>query len=495
MSNAVAVNDSPMKGLTNKTLSIFIVAFSVIEAVVTYFLVINPLFISPVYNNAELNEKGITYMVKLFGKTFASAQEIADNQVILSLSGTILNIVLIYIVITGVPLLLSLFFYKGYAFAKSYLTAVFGAKAVIGLVPVLIPFAYIRNSMKIFGVADAVLCIIACVYFVYINSVEYADDMIFSNDQIIAMKKRGIKGGIMFGLMLLTVVFEGFGMGAYGINWSIYLGWNDQAITQGIVLILLLAVALTAAIMYVREAEWANYFFLAFGGATAISNIFAVVQKVLWVVKTYNPTKKLANAGDEEAITWVGQNGMTSSWWIKTIFMALALVASAVLTVYAFNIVKSKFSFKFSADEKKPAIAVLISAGSVILSFVLTIVAITVWDHLQYSSFTMGAMDYMYFIVYGGMTLFLACAMIGGYGFTKFGTLALYLVVASCNFSTIFTVFSARSSFIAANPGLHGYNYIIAGVLFILSVVSCFGIIPVFAVKDVDTYLYNKRYS
>lgn len=495
MSNAVAVNDSPTKGLTNKTLSIFIAAFSVIEAVVTYFLVINPLFISPVYNNAELNDKGITYIVKFFGKTFASAQEIADNQVILSLSGTILNIVLVYIVITGVPLLLSLFFYKGYAFAKSYLTAVFGAKAVIGLVPVLIPFAYIRNSMRIFGIADAVLCIVACVYFVYLNSVEYADDMLFTKDQINGMKNRGIKGGVMFGLMLLTVVFEGFGMGAYGINWSIYLGWNDQAVTQGIVLVLLLAVSLTAAIMYVREADWANYFFLAFGGAAAVSNIFAVIQKVLWVVKTYNPTKKLANAGDEDAIAWVGQNGMTSSWWIKTVFMALALVSSAVLTVYAFNLVKSKFTFKFHADDKKPAIAVLIGAGSIVLSFVLTIAAITVWDRLQYSAFTMGAMDYMYFIVYGGLTLFLACALIGGYGFTKFGSLALFLVVASCNFSTIFSVFNARSAFIAANPGMHGYNYIIAGVLYILAVLSCFAIIPVFAVKEVDTYLYNKRYS
>lgn len=495
MSNAVAVNDSPTKGLTNKTLSIFIAAFSVIEAVVTYFLVINPLFISPVYNNAELNDKGITYIVKFFGKTFASAQEIADNQVILSLSGTILNIVLVYIVITGVPLLLSLFFYKGYAFAKSYLTAVFGAKAVIGLVPVLIPFAYIRNSMRIFGIADAVLCIVACVYFVYLNSVEYADDMLFTKDQIDGMKNRGIKGGVMFGLMLLTVVFEGFGMGAYGINWSIYLGWNDQAVTQGIVLVLLLAVSLTAAIMYVREADWANYFFLAFGGAAAVSNIFAVIQKVLWVVKTYNPTKKLANAGDEDAIAWVGQNGMTSSWWIKTVFMALALVSSAVLTVYAFNLVKSKFTFKFHADDKKPAIAVLIGAGSIVLSFVLTIAAITVWDRLQYSAFTMGAMDYMYFIVYGGLTLFLACALIGGYGFTKFGSLALFLVVASCNFSTIFSVFNARSAFIAANPGMHGYNYIIAGVLYILAVLSCFAIIPVFAVKEVDTYLYNKRYS
>ena len=496
MSNAMAVNDSSTaKGLTNKTLALIVSVFSVIEAVVAYFIVINPLFISPVYNNADLNEKGITYIVKLFGKTFASAQEIAENQVILSLSSTILNIVLVYLVITGVPILLSLFFYKGFAFAKSYLTAVFGAKAVIGLVPVLVPFANVRNSMRIFGVVDAVICIVACVYFVYLNSLEYADDMLLTPEQIAGMKKRGIKGGIMFVMMLAMVVLESFAMGAYGINWSIFLGWNDQALTQGYILVLLLGVALTAAVMYVRDADWATYFFLAFGGAAALSNLFAVVTKILWIFRTYNPMKALAKQGDADAIEWIGQNGMTTSWWIKTVCLILSFVVAAALAFYSFGIVKGKLGFKFGAEEKKPAVAVLIGAGSVVLSFVLTIAAVAMWDRLQYSSFVMGAMDYMYFIVYGGITLFIAFAMMGGYSFTKFGALALYLVVASCNFSSIFVVFNARSSFIAANPGFMGYNYIISGVLFILSVVSCLGIIPMFAVKEVDSYLYNKRYS
>ena len=82
--------------------------FAVIEAVVTFFLVMKPLFINPVYSQCKAyNEEGKACIVKLFGKTFASDAEIAQNQIILSLWDTILNIVLIYIIITGILLLLS----------------------------------------------------------------------------------------------------------------------------------------------------------------------------------------------------------------------------------------------------------------------------------------------------------------------------------------------------------------------------------------------------
>ena len=150
----------------NKSIGIGMAAFAVIEAVVTFFLVMKPLFINPVYRQAaEYNTEGKSCIVKLFGKTFASQSEIANNQIILSLWDTIMNVVLIYIVITAILLILSFCYFKGFAFAKSYLIAIFGAKTVIGLVPLLIPFANFagRNSIKTFGVIDAVLCLAACV--------------------------------------------------------------------------------------------------------------------------------------------------------------------------------------------------------------------------------------------------------------------------------------------------------------------------------------------
>ena len=499
MSNTMAVNDSSIgKAFSNKVISIGLAVFSVIEAVVTYFLVINPLYISPVYNNTELIERGITYSVKLFGKTFASAEELAANQVILSLSDTIISIVLVYIVITGIPLLLSLFFYKGYAFAKSYLTAVFGGKAIIGMVPTLIPFSnlYFRTSIKIFGIADALICLAITIFFVYLNSIEYADDMLLSADGINAMKKRSVKGSIMFAMMAVLVVCESFAMGAYGSSYSLYLGWNDQQVTQGTVLILLLGVALLASIMYIRDAEWTCYFYLGLGAAAAITNIVAVISKVIWIFGEYMPNKSLANSGDATAQEWIGSNGMSTTWWKNTIFLVICLVVSVVLTIYAFNQSKSKICVKPSADDMKAAKCVYIGAGSILLNFILTIAAITVWDMQRVgASFALGAMDFMYFVVYGGATLFLVLALLGGYSFTKFGALGLFVVVNACNFESVFTVFSTRSSVVASNPGYIGYNYIIAGVLYILAIVSCLGIIALFAVKDVDNYLYNKRYS
>ena len=305
----------------NKSIGIGMAAFAVIEAVVTFFLVMKPLFINPVYRQAaEYNTEGKSCIVKLFGKTFASQSEIANNQIILSLWDTIMNVVLIYIVITGILLILSFCYFKGFAFAKSYLIAIFGAKTVIGLVPLLIPFANFagRNSIKTFGVIDAVLCLVACVYFVYESNDEYADDMLLSEADRAAMIKRAVVSGLTFLGMAAVVVFTNLALTAYGSvtlqggNWSIIIGWvgGDTGIAQGIVLMLLIGVALIGSILYVREGEWAMLYYFAFGGAAAIVDLVAIVLRFVWVVKTYNPNKALARSGDESAIAWVSNNGI-----------------------------------------------------------------------------------------------------------------------------------------------------------------------------------------
>lgn len=520
MTSAAVNNTAAGKApLNNKTLGIGMAAFAVIEAVVTFFLVMKPLFINPVFNQCKAyNEEGKACIVKLFGKTFASQDEIANNQIILSLWDTILNIVLIYIVITGILLLLSFCYFKGFAFAKSYLIAVFGAKTVIALTPILVPFANFRNSIRTFGAIDAVICLAACIYCVYDSSSEYADDMLLTADNIANMWKRGKTAGVMFLIMAAAAIFAAFGMSAYGNignsggNWSIVIGWLDNtSLAQGVVLILLVAVALIGSIIYVREGEWAMIYYFSFGAAMTVTNLIGILFRILWIFKTYNPTKALAKSGDEDALAWVGSNGMTAKWWMATVFLILSFVAAAVVTIIAFTKIKSKLSFKFSEADKKPAIAVMIGAGSIILEFVLTMIAVLMWDKQHYTAITLGAMDYMYFITFGGISLFLAIAMWSGYGFSKFGTLALYIMVGSCNFSSIFTVFGERGTKVANSLAAYnaaveqgltelpakfkGYNYITCGVFFILSFLVCFSIIVVFVVKEVNNYMYQKRYE
>lgn len=492
---STAVKDTPQKGITNKMIALCVGIFSIVEAVIAYFIVFNPLFIRPVYHNATLDEAGISYTVKFFGKLFASEAEKASGVTIIALSDTVFNIIMIYLVITVVPLLLAYFFNKGYAFAKSYITAVFGAKAVIGMVPLLVPFPYLRNSIRIFGVVDAVICLCACAYFVYINSVEYADDMLLNEEEIAAMKKRAKLGGFMLVLMAALVICEKFAMGGYGINWSIFLGWADQQITQGYVLIGLFGIAVIASILYVRDADWAICFYGGFGAAAAISNLAAVINKIIWINTTYKSQKALAAQGDEDAVAWVGQNGMSASWWRRFVFIIVCLVIAGAIAFFAVKTLKSKLLAKPTADEKKSALFVLIGTAGLLLFTVFTIVAITLWDRKLYSEFIMGAMDYMYFIVFGGITLFLALTTLSGYEFSKFGMLAVYIVAGAANFSTIFNVFNTRSNLAAANPGYVGYDYIFAGIMYILSLVCCFTVILLFAFKDVSNYLYNKRNS
>ncbi|MCM1164405.1 MAG: hypothetical protein NC299_09920 [Lachnospiraceae bacterium] len=494
MSTAVK-ETSPKGALSNKVIALGVGIFSVVEAIVAYFIVFNPLYVRPVFHNTTLDEQGISYTVKFFGKLFASEAEKASGQVIISFSDTVFNIILIYLIITVVPILLTVFLNKGYAFAKTYLTAVFGAKTIIGMVPLLIPFPNIRNSIRIFGVVDAVICLCACAFFVYLNSVEYAEDMLYTESEINTMKRRAKTGGLLFVMTAALMVFEKYAMRGYGINWSIYLGWADQQLTQGYALVAILAVALVAAILYIRDADWAACFYGGFGAAAALSNLVAVINKLIWVNTTHKEYKALALQGDESAIEWIGQNAMGVTWWRGFIFIILSFVAACAITFFAVKSIKGTLMAKPAADEKKPALVVLISVCALILCFILTIAAITMWDKKQYSVFEMGAMDYVYFIIYGGVTLFLALALLAGYEFSKWGMLATYIVVGAANFSTIFKVFSARKGMVAANPGYVGYDYIISGVLYILSLVCCLSIIILFVFKDVSNYLYNKRNS
>lgn len=492
---STAVKDTSEKSSMNKFVALGVGAFSIVEAIVAYFIVFNPLYIRPVFHNTTLDEQGLSYTVKFFGKLFASEAEKASGQIIISLSETVINIVMIYLIITVIPILLAVFFNKGYAFAKTYLTAVFGAKAIVGMIPMLVPFAYLRNSIRIFGVADAAICLCACAFFVYLNSVEFADDMLYTESEINGMKRRAKTGCFLFILMTALVILEKFAMAGYGINWSIYLGWSDQQLTQGYVLAALFAVALVATILYIREADWAMCFYGGFGAAAALSNLYAIISKVIWINTTYKSQKALAAQGDEAATAWIGQNGMGASWWRRFIFIILCFAVASAITFFAVKQIKGKLMAKPAVDEKRSALIVLIGVGGLILSFIFTIVAITMWDRKLYSEFIMGAMDYMYFIVYGGITLFLALAMLSGYEFSKWGMLAIYIVVGAANFSTIFKVFAARKGIAAANPGYVGYDYIISGVMYILSLVCCLSIILLFVFKDISNYLYNKRNS
>ena len=504
MTSTMSVQASGRFGLTNKMLGLIVSGFAVIEAVVAYFLVFAPFYIAPVYQKcAEYNAEGVTCTVTLFGKTLASKTDIANYQVILSLWDAILNIAIIYVLFTGLTLVLGFCMYKGMSFAKSYLIAMFGAKHIIGMATLLVPFAKMRRDTMIFGIIDAVVCIALCLLFVLVNNDEYVDDMLFTDEQIQKLNKRMKFGFILYGIFFAFTILTKFAMNAYGNYWSLYLGWTgNSALGQGYTLIILLAVALVASIMYIREAEWAMYFYAAFGGAIAVTNIVGIVSRILWVVKTYMPLKAVYASGDTTHESWdaaasliEGGGGMTSGWWAATVTLVLAFLASAAIAFLSFKKIAKKLIVKFDAQNKKPALAVLISAGSIVLNFILTVAAITVWHKELYAGYSMGAMDYMYFFVYGGITLFLAIAMLGGYSFTKLGTLGLYLLIASNNFISIFSVLGQRAAKVATIEGYVGYNYIITAVLFILSILSCGIIILSFVVKGVNDYMYEKRFS
>lgn len=481
MTSTMSMQNSGRFGLTNKLIGIIVAGFSVVEAIAAYFFFFLPVYITPVYQMcAEYNADGISCMVSLFGKTMVSKAEAANYQVILSLWDYIANVLIIFLIFTGITLILAFCMYKAMSFAKTYLIAVFGAKHVLGLAAFLVPFAEMNRETVIFGLVDAVLCIALCLFFILINNDEYADDMLFTPEQIKAMMNRMKFGFITYGIFMFCMIFTKYAMDAYGSYWSLYLGWTgNSALGQGYTLLILLAIGLVAAVLYVRDSGWSMYFFAAFGTALAVSDLIALVSRFMGLGKT--------------------EGGVNSAWWIATVMLMLSFAtAAAVAAIGITKVFRSLFA-KPDAANKKSAVLLLISSGSIILSFVFTIVAIASWHKELYAGYPIGAMDYMYFAVYGGVTLFLAMAMLGGYSFTKFATLGMYLMIVSNNFISIFSVFSQRSAKVAAMAAegtrYMGYNYITAAVMFILSIVACAVIVLPFVIKEINDYMYEKRFS
>lgn len=215
MTSTMSTQNSGRFGLTNKLIGLIVAAFAVIEAVLSYFFVFGPLYITPVYQTcAEYNAQGITCTVSLFGKTLASKAEIANYQVILSLWDAISNVLIIYLIMTGITLALAFCMYKGMSFAKSYLIAVFGAKHVIGLCALLIPFTNMRRDTMFFGLIDSVICIALCLFFVLINNDEFAEDMLYTPEQVTNMGKRMKFGFILYAIFAFGMLFTKYAMNA-----------------------------------------------------------------------------------------------------------------------------------------------------------------------------------------------------------------------------------------------------------------------------------------
>lgn len=446
----------------NKLIALGTAIFLVIEAVVGFFTVLKPLYIDAVYHNEYLDENGYSYAVSFFGNFFASEAEKTSGTVMLSLAGPVVNLVIIYLIMTVLPIMFALLFRKNIAFAKTGLLATFGAKTVIGFIPLLVPFGKAKTAMSIFGAADAMLCLAACGLFVYLSSVEYADDMAFDGEEIKGMVSRAKFGGLLFLMMTALAVCERFAMAGYGENRSIMIGKDNQQLMQGYILVALIGFALICSILYIRGNAASMYYFAGFGGAAALVNIYALTHKSAFKNK------------------------------LAMVFIILCVLIGGATAFFAFTKVKRKLLAKPAEDEKKAALLTLICSGALVLCCILSVIGVLMWDKKLYNTFYFGAMDYMYLLAFGGVTLFLALAMLGGCSFSKWGALALYIVVGASNFTTVFKVFSARKAFIGGRPGITGHTYFPPAIMLSLSVLCCFTIIAMFAYKEISSYMYNK---
>ena len=477
----------------NKRIAVFIMFFSAVEAVLTFLLVLFPLYIQPIYHNAYLDEKEISYTVSFFGKIF-SENSADSGTIVFSSAAAYLNILLILLLSEGIPAALSVFFRKGYAFAKKAVGGIFGLKCIIGLMPVLIPLNNVDFSIKLFGVIDSAFCFLICSVIVYLNSLEYADEMRFNGDNIRSCRYRAALYGILFLMFTALAIFESGAMSGYGINWSIYLGKDDQELYQGLALTVILAAALFCSSMYSRTSKLPLCFFASFGSAAAVTNIIALINKIIWCNTVYKEHKAAALSGDEAEIMWLHQNGMTTTWWLKTAFIFICALLGGAAAYFAFVHLSGTLKSFLSENQIKTKIITLcLCGGTALLFFTSTIIAVTLWDKRIYNEFVLGAMDYMYFILFGGLIIFSVLGLLCGHSGVKWILLSIYVVFGAENLGSIFMVLREKRRLTAQYTGYVGYDFIASAVWFGVSLICAFTILILFCSKSIDDFLYRIR--
>lgn len=182
------------------------------------------------------------------------------------LSFSAVNTVLICLIVTALPIALAVMFGRGYVFARNGLTAVFGTKAVLVLVPVLVPFENVSGAMKIFGAVDAGLCFCAFAGMVYLSAVRLAFEEKLGEEHIAALIRREWLALILTGLSAALCVCESVAVP------SAAAGGASAAV---------LALALLMAVAFVRGAWGALCFFAVLGLGAVAANITALVNEEL----------------------------------------------------------------------------------------------------------------------------------------------------------------------------------------------------------------------
>lgn len=454
-----------------------------------FVFVLYPLYIVPIFNNEFLDNKGITYTVQFFGKFFAESSLKDSDTVVFASATKYLYIFLILLALTGIPIALSFFFRKGYSFAASAFAGVFGAKSIIGLTPILIPMEKANLMVKIFGAVDSFFCLVACVGFVFYTALGHSKELKLDENGISSCRYREKLYGILFALFAALIIFKSYAMAGYGINWSIFLGRDNQKMYQGLVLVILLGTALICASKYLSSSMLPLCFFAAFGASSAFSDLFALVNKVIWCFTEYKEHKSAALAGDESERLWLSQDGMTRSWWRRTIFILICALLGGAIVYFSF--VHLLRRIKIIQVKNKQFVQLCICGGSALMFLASTLTAVSIWDHRNYNEFVLGAMDYMYFIVFGGIILISVLALICGHSEVKWGLLSIYVIFGAENFGSIFRVLRVRRNLAEQYPGYVGYAYIASAVWFGISLLCALTVIILFVSKELDDYLYR----
>ena len=489
MTGSAIVNDNTtydvpknamLSSKSNTISGIVVIITSLIEAVVAYMFYFNPFYIKPVYRNAaELSAKGNPTEVVFFKDMFISKAEAeASTTIQINLFDKFLEIGIIYLIITVLPIVMAFLHMKRQSFTSSYFVINYFAKIVFAVVPFLIPysnlidkafkkrFLYLKISCAIF----LAFAIVGLIYFFTLKMRESIKEKFLSPSDIKALKSRVILGSIMVvPVIAFTLMHKITATFASKTVLSFFMEWKDTAVTQGWVNVIVLTIFLLCILAYISEKDFGIMGIAAFSLGFFFADILSFVTRV-----------KASKFGPNAIILLV-QAGIS---------LAIAILALIII---------QKLKPKPYEKTRSNTIANISINASAFL-YVITIVAPMVAKYFANTKGVWAGFDFAYVGLILGVGLIAALSLIKGYDwaytYMLFSSIAFMIMSISPVLETLNIRNVKIEEALIDDKVYKGMNELLSVSTTLISCAISLAVILILVInaKKIKDYLYQKRF-
>lgn len=469
-----------------KTLGFAIIAITVVEAVLAFFVFFKPLFINPVYQMAQsLTEGGNSATVVLFKGMGQSIDDAGNTIINLGLSPTLINIAVIYLFFAVLPIILAFPLMKRHSFAVSFFESFYIVKALLASAAFVLPYQALKTaSLLSFSAIIFAISGFLVWYFFRWRLNEAMDELHCSDDERLKTKEK-IKLSIpVFALSGAFIALHTILAQHTGYATSLFLGWESTEVLQGFTYLIIFAVFIVGTLLFIKGAEVGIFFVASFASAFAFADIFALISRIIRAKNPENEIKLMS---------------------LNTILFAVQILICGALAFFTVRyIVKNINKVKPEGKEEKLLSKIILFGGLAYLAALVLAAFSTInlgtgtgkISFILLKPATWGTLDFIYVGVGLGLALTAVFSMFSGYNWAKYYSIFTGFVFAALSIPRLIQAITEMNAVIAANPGFKGINYKISIITLLLSIIifAGYSVVLIIFGKPLSEYLYKKKY-